>query len=339
MAGRPKNSLGWRGILALLAGWAALAGAQPAWFVQDGALVRFDGQEAVKLAAPAPEVRVREFLGVVADGAPVVKLDVAAGHRHDADCGHEHDPALADIVELDEAGRIRRVVAENAFRAFPSPDGTRVAVVDADYSVHVLDGERRRSLALAERTVLVAWSPDARRLCLTVYPPDWRFNAASTADGPDDFLRLINNDLVLYDLETDRAERLTDAPGYDYGGLFSPDGASIFFISSRAGRGAFHRIDLATRRIEQLTNLEPGSYDVPVGRSQTLVWLPALDAVAYEAQETPELSSIRVVGSDGGRARKLGLGTQPRVLEGGRALAYLDADGRPTLQRGGEVAP
>lgn len=341
-AGRRRQGLSglpewrWRlGVLTALAlTLAAGLGAQPAWFVHEGALVRFDGEQARRLAPP---VQMAEVLGTVEGGAPVVKLGAAAGHHHDHDCGH--DPALADIAVLDESGAVQRLLAENAFRAFPSPSGTRIALIDADYTVHILEGETRRTLDIEERTVLVAWAPDESRLCLTVYPADWRFNAASTADGPDDFLRLINNDLMLYELEHDHAVRLTDHPGYDYGGLFSPDGDSIFFISSRAGRGAFHRVDLATRTIEQLTNLEPGSYDVPVARSQTMVWLANANAIAYEAQETPELSSIRTIGADGRGPRTLGLGSQPRAIDGGRAVAFLETDGTPVMRRLVEEAP
>ncbi len=319
--------------LCALAAVASPARAEPVFFLHDGALIQHHAAEksTEKLAPPAPGAVIGEFLGVVEGNHPVVKLMPADWDPHHHDGGHERDPAIGDIAVLGRDGQVDRVLAEGAVRAYPSPSGRKIALIDADYSVHIVEGDSSRLLDIPERTVLVAWSPDERLLCLTVYPPDWTFDAASRAEGPDDFLRLINNDLFLYDLEADTGERLTHYTGYDYAGTFSPDGSEILFISSRSGRGAFYTLALETREIRQITNLAPGSYDVPVGRSQSIVWLPHDNSIAYEAQETPELSSIRTVGVDGTNPRNLGIGEQPRPANGGAAVVFLDETAAPRL--------
>jgi Tol biopolymer transport system component len=139
---------------------------------------------------------------------------------------------------------------------------------------------------------------------------------------------LLNNDLYLYDIEKGELKQLTRFGGYDYSGIFSPDGGRIFFISGRSGRGAFYAMDVDGRNFRQVTNLRRGSYEVPVARSDTLSWSGAKNVIVYEAQGVVYLNEIRSIRPDGSDARKLGLGAAPQLVRGGRAVAFIGPDRR-----------
>lgn len=310
--------------IALLAAATTGAHAQPAYWAVDGVLVRHDPASparttAVAAAQPAP--RVHEFLGRFDDGRLLVSLgtpemepggDVVRG---------------VDIAIMSPDGAVERVIRTDALRAYPAPIGRKAAIIGRDYSLAVWDDDGEQPVDAGGRVVLAAWSPDATKLCVTAYPPDWSPSRVTNAPGPDEFLRLNNNDLVLCDLRTSTVERLTDTPGYDYSAVFSPDGGRIFFISGRGGRGAFFILDLATRETRKITNLAPGSYDVPVGRSDTFTWTATTDMLVYEAQETDHASAVRVVRADGTAARMVARGTRPRTDAAGLNLLYLDPAG------------
>lgn len=310
---------------ALLACGALASAADKAYFVRDGALVVFDAAAAAAgSTAPAAKVQpaqpISEFFGTDADGNAIV----AIGH---ADIHDGYDIAGGvDIVALDDTGAVARTVATNALRAYPSPSGAAIAVVGIDFRVSIVRGSENTPLAFARPSTLVAWSPDEASVCLTAYPEDWTPLRANSPSGPDEFLRLQNSDLFLVALADGTTRQLTDAPGYDYSAVFAPGGASLFFISSRAGRGAFFSLDLATGAVAQLTNLEPGTYTVPVGRSDTFALDAASGRIAYEAQETHTTSSIRTLALDGTAPATLGIGNAPQLLSAGR-IAYIAADG------------
>ena len=294
-----------------------------AYFLRDGELLRVGGGASER----APRTihcsePISEFHGVTDEGLPVVSLGAPT-----IESGYVTTHGVA-IAVLDEQGGRKTLLADNAVRAWPSPSGRRIAMLipnpAGDVSIWE-KGETRLVPFTAGRVTLVAWAPDERSICVTAYPPDWSPFATNNPKSEDEFFRLSNSDLHLIDLETGASRQLTNAPGYDYGGVFSPDGGSIAFISNRNGRGAFHVVSLATGETQQITNKINGSYTVPVGRSDTFSWDAASGTIVYEAQESYTTSSIRAVKPDGSGARMLGTGTQPRVVDGG--VAFLGQDG------------
>lgn len=298
-----------------------LAAAAPLYFLRDGGLIARDDSTDKTARELWSERPITEFHGVAESGAPVVSL---------GGLGIEDGYVIrqgVDIAILNADGSTETVVARNAVRAYPSPSGKRIAILPAEPigDVAIWENGEARTVPFANRVTLVAWAPDERKVCVTAYPPDWTPYKANNPESEKEFFRLLNSDLYIIDLESGATEQLTDAPGYDYSAVFAPDGRSILFISSRAGRGAFYSIDLASREVRQLTNLEPGSYDVPVGRSDTFVWLADSNTILYEAQEAHKVWSVRTLKPDGSGARNLGLGSQVRATEAG--AAFLAADG------------
>jgi TolB protein len=113
-----------------------------------------------------------------------------------------------------------------------SPDGQSLAYVSFEdrlpsVFIQVLKtGERRRVSARAGVNQAPAFSPDGRKLALTL----------STRDG--------NLDVYVLDLATQALTRITDDPGIDTEPQWSKDGQSLYFTSDRAGGPQIYRIGI-----------------------------------------------------------------------------------------------
>jgi TolB protein len=113
-----------------------------------------------------------------------------------------------------------------------SPDGQSLAYVSFEdrlpsvYVQYLKTGERRRVSAKAGVNQAPAFSPDGKKLALTL----------STRDG--------NLDVYLLDLTTNGLTRLTDDPGIDTEPEWSRDGQSIYFTSDRAGGPQIYRVGI-----------------------------------------------------------------------------------------------
>jgi TolB protein len=151
-----------------------------------------------------------------------------------------------------------------------SPDGEWLAYVSfesrvaAVYVQRVRTGERRRVSARAGINGAPSWSPDRKRLALTL----------SGTSG--------NLDIYLLDLSNQALVRVTDDAAIDTEAVWSPDGASLYFTSDRGGGPQIYRIELASgARPQRLTF--GGSYNArprvsPDGRQLAMV---TLDGGAY----------------------------------------------------------
>lgn len=95
--------------------------------------------------------------------------------------------------------------------------------VSAVYVQQVRTGERRMVSARAGINGAPAWSPDGKKLALTL----------SGSNG--------NLDIYLLDLTTQQLTRLTDDAGIDTEAAFSPDGSAIYFTSDRSGNPQIYR--------------------------------------------------------------------------------------------------
>jgi TolB protein len=113
-----------------------------------------------------------------------------------------------------------------------SPDGQSLAYVSFEerlpsvYVQFLKTGERHRVSARAGVNQAPAFSPDGRKLALTL----------STRDG--------NLDIYVLDLTTQALTRITDDPAIDTEPEWSKDGKSLYFTSDRAGGPQIYRISL-----------------------------------------------------------------------------------------------
>jgi TolB protein len=110
--------------------------------------------------------------------------------------------------------------ADGQWLAYVSFEGRRSAV----YVQRVRTGERTKVSARAGINGAPAWSPDGRKLALTL---------GGTGGNPD---------IYVLDLASQGLTRITEDPAIDTEAAWSPDGQSLYFTSDRAGGPQIYRV-------------------------------------------------------------------------------------------------
>ncbi len=137
------------------------------------------------------------------------------------------------LIVADADGENPRIVLESRFPLMSpawSSDGQWLAYVSFEgrhssvYVQRVRTGERSRVSARAGINGAPSFSPDGKRLALTL---------GGTAGNPDIFV---------LDLGTQALTRITDDPAIDTEAVWSSDGQSLYFTSDRAGGPQIYRI-------------------------------------------------------------------------------------------------
>jgi TolB protein len=223
------------------------------------------------------------------------------------------------LVIADADGENPRVILESA-QPIMSPawsaDGQWIAYVSfenrlsAVYVQRVSTGERRLVSARAGVNGAPAFSPDGKRLALTL----------SGSGG--------NLDVWILNLGTQQLTRLTNDPAVDTEPAWSPDGNSIYFTSDRAGGPQIYRVNVANpSRIQRITF--GSSYDArpvvsPDGKRLAFV---TLDGKNYRIA-VQDLASGTVTVLSHGR-----LDQSPSFAPNGATIIYVGRDGSvDTLQ-------
>lgn len=98
--------------------------------------------------------------------------------------------------------------------------------VSAVYVQEVRSGTRRMVSARAGINGAPTWSPDGKKLALTL----------SGSNG--------NLDIYLLDLGSQQLTRLTDDPGIDTEAMFTPGGEALYFTSDRSGNPQVYKLAL-----------------------------------------------------------------------------------------------
>ncbi len=137
------------------------------------------------------------------------------------------------LIVADADGENQRLVLESRYPLMSpswSPDGQWLTYVSfenkrsAVYVQFVRTGERRQVSARAGINGAPVWSPDGKKLALTL---------GGSSGNPD---------IYTLDLQTQNLTRLTDDPAIDTEPAWSPDGRYIYFTSDRAGGPQIYRI-------------------------------------------------------------------------------------------------
>jgi TolB protein len=192
------------------------------------------------------------------------------------------------LIVADADGEGARVVLESRQPLMSpawSPDGEWLAYVSfesrvsAIYVQRVRTGERRRVSARLGINGAPAFSPDGKRLALTL----------SGSGG--------NLDIYTLDLETQALTRITDDPAIDTEPEWSRDGTALFFTSDRAGSPQIYRLQLApgerARRVSFGSGYNARPRVSPDGRQLAMV---TLDGGAYRiALQNLDSGSVTVL--------------------------------------------
>jgi TolB protein len=137
------------------------------------------------------------------------------------------------LIVADADGENQRLVLESRYPLMSpswSPDGQWLAYVSfenkksAIYVQFVRTGERRQVSARAGINGAPVWSPDGKKLALTL---------GGSGGNPD---------IYVLELQSQNLTRITDDPAIDTEAAWAPDGKSIYFTSDRAGGPQIYKV-------------------------------------------------------------------------------------------------
>ncbi|MEA3181180.1 MAG: TolB protein [Gammaproteobacteria bacterium] len=137
------------------------------------------------------------------------------------------------LIVADADGENQRLVLESRYPLMSpswSPDGQWLAYVSfenkksAIYVQFVRTGERRQVSARAGINGAPVYSPDGKKLALTL---------GGSGGNPD---------IYVLELQTQNLTRITDDPAIDTEAAWAPDGKFIYFTSDRAGGPQIYKI-------------------------------------------------------------------------------------------------
>lgn len=310
------------------------ARSQPAYFCVNGGLLAFDGTESRSISArqkSGEPLRIHRYWGTF-HGRPIVTVETSSSKETDATA----DPGAASeakpLAVLDEQGRVESLIANDAVRAFPSPDGLALAYVTADRRCVIRCGDTTTTLSIEGRVSHVAWSPDCTKLAVVVYPEDWSPAAVNNARTTDEFFRLQTSRILLFDaISLAPLATVVENDGTNYNPFFSPDSTELFYIhldlmDDRGGVRQLALADVGTTTGKLV--IPTGERAVPLGRVGTYLWHGS--RLIFEAG-TPEGGGVLwTVTADGKEARSVASGRYAQKLTDGR-IVYLRPDSRPAV--------
>jgi TolB protein len=217
------------------------------------------------------------------------------------------------LIVADADGENQRLVLESRYPLMSpswSPDGQWLAYVSfenkksAIYVQLVKSGERRQVSARAGINGAPVWSPDGKKLALTL---------GGSGGNPD---------IYVLELQTQNLTRITDDPAIDTEAAWSPDGKSLYFTSDRAGGPQIYKI-----------GVNPGDRPKRVTFSGNYNARPRLSADGNQlAMVTLDGGNYRVAVQDlsSGTVRVLSKGhldESPSFAPNGSTLIYSEREG------------
>ena len=203
---------------------------------------------------------------------------------------------------------VKRLTDNKSISLLPrfSPDGRRLAYTsykDGNPDLWMLDLETGHSkIFSSEQGLNIAggFSPDGSRILMTL----------SRGKSPNLFVRDVDG--------PGAPERLTSHFGADSTPTFSPDARQVAFVSDRSGNPQIHVLDIPTKKITRLTNLN--WCDAPA-------WSPTGEWIAFAGRaHNKDKMDIFLVDITGGQLRQLthgeGSNEDPAWSPDGRFLTF-----------------
>ena len=192
------------------------------------------------------------------------------------------------ISENSVSGRV--INREGAANFFPSwsADGEQLAFISnkgndflsqTDLYLYSKESGKIKKIASAVQSS-PSWSPDGKKIVYgKIAEPDKRGSAYF--------------DLYLYNTETKKSDRLTTGERGRYP-VYSPDGNSIAFVSSRDGESVIMHYDVSAERVKELTRFDE------IRQVYKLDWSPDGTAIIFETSTNNgrDIAEVNADGSD-----------------------------------------
>src|SRR5437763_693025 len=266
---------------------------------------------AVAPGAPRPASAALEIevTSGVRDPVPIAIVPFAPSAPAEGAAPEQH----FQLIVADADGANQHLVLESRFPLMSpawSPDGQYLAYVSFEtkhsgvYVQRVKSGERRQVSARAGVNGAPEWSPDGRKLALTL----------GGGGG--------NPDIYILDLTTQDLMRITDDPAIDTEPVWAPDGRSLYFTSDRAGSPQVYQI-----------NAQPGAHPKRITFGGTYNARPRVSPDGTQlAMVTLDNAAYRIAVQDlsSGAVRVLSHGRldeSPSFAPNGATLIYSERDG------------
>ena len=192
------------------------------------------------------------------------------------------------ISENSVSGRV--INREGAANFFPSwsADGEQLAFISnkgndflsqTDLYLYSKESGKIKKIASAVQSS-PSWSPDGKKIVYgKIAEPDKRGSAYF--------------DLYIYNTETKKSDRLTTGERGRYP-VYSPDGNSIAFVSSRDGESVIMHYDVSAERVKELTRFDE------IRQVYKLDWSPDGTAIIFETSTNNgrDIAEVNADGSD-----------------------------------------
>ena len=170
------------------------------------------------------------------------------------------------------------------------------------------------------------WAPDGRRIT---------FATDIYSDVPGSGQQV---EIFIISADGSGEQNLTEHPALDTHPSWAPDGKLLAFVSSRSENWEIHIMEVATRRVWQLTDTR-GRGDL-VSFASSPDWSPDGTQIAYTYSKEGQGRQIYIMDADGKNSRPL-LKRPPRGIFGGTLLRFgprWSPDGKHILYKQSEFA-
>lgn len=217
------------------------------------------------------------------------------------------------VMDYDGDG-VKRLTDDRSIDLLPrfSPDGRSLAYTgykDGNPDLWLLDLETGHARVLSNEqglNIAGGFSPDGTRLLMTL----------SRGKSPNLYVRDVAG--------SPQPERLTSHFGADSTPTFSPDARQVAFVSDRSGNPQIHVLDIPTKKITRLTNLN--WCDAPA-------WSPTGEWIAFAGRaHNKDKMDVFLVDITGGQLRQLthgeGSNEDPAWSPDGRFLTFSSTRGK-----------
>ncbi len=157
---------------------------------------------------------------------------------------------------------------DGAFTTSWSPDGEKIAFVGNDgpnSDIYVLNLRTDKLIQLTNDVFSddePSWSPDSRKIAFVSDRKDYLNRDSVPGDFRMSQFDFEKNDIYIVDVETKNVERITDTPWDENSPIFSPDGNTLAYLSTKNGISNLYFHEMDNGEDYPVTNIISGIFQI-----------------------------------------------------------------------------